>query len=261
MKLLFAGTASGHPVVHRRCTSILVEHAGDAVLLDAGEGVTAALLAHGDIFDRLSSIWISHTHADHVSGLPLLLQGMHLARRSRPLELTVPPGREDWFRQWLDGMYMFEEKWSHPLRICPHAESAYAVPAHPEAFSIEARPNEHLRKVADLARKHNVRAEAFSFVLRTAEERVVFTSDVAGLKEIETMIEDTRLLVIDSAHADIEGIHVLAERDDALHIVCTHIPPEIEPRLAALQERSNNDFGGRILYAYDGMEYTIENNV
>lgn len=46
---------------------------GDALLIDAGEGVYAALARCGIGINKLSSVFISHLHGDHVLGLATLL--------------------------------------------------------------------------------------------------------------------------------------------------------------------------------------------
>ncbi len=41
-------------------------------------------------FDSLDAVFISHGHSDHLSGLPMLIQGAWLEGRSRPLPLYLP---------------------------------------------------------------------------------------------------------------------------------------------------------------------------
>jgi ribonuclease BN (tRNA processing enzyme) len=254
MKIIFTGTASGFPVSNRRCTSILVQRHGAAVLLDAGEGVFAGLLEQNIVLDAFDSIWISHTHADHVSGLPMLLQGMHLGGRTAPLTIHVPPARESWFRDWLQGMYIFEEKWSYTIRFEPFAEDG----AMWGDLRLVTLRNSHLDRVRTLAADHGVPADSYSFRLEAPEGRVLISSDIGGMDDVAAEAVDASVLVIDSTHVPIEDIHALAEHLPGLDVICTHIPPELEAFLQELSVRSVRDFGGRIRYAHDGMEYNLE---
>ncbi len=251
MTLTCIGTASGKPVPHRRHASLLVEMDGVFHLLDAGEGAASAISGMDIDIEQLGSLWISHTHADHIAGLPMLLQGMHLARRRTPLDILVPPGREAWFEQWLEGMYMFREKWSFPFTI-----SAYTQSREGNALSVSVFPNRHLDTIRELASSHGVPAQAWSFVLRAGEDAVLVTSDISGVEDIAEQLGGVRTVVLDAAHVPIDQAFDIALQYPLLHIVCTHIPPELEADLPALTQRSHASCGGRVLFAEDGLILT-----
>ena len=61
------------PLPRRWLSSLLVRVGGDVILFDCGEGTQIAWRATGWSFRRLSAICISHTHSDHIAGLPGLL--------------------------------------------------------------------------------------------------------------------------------------------------------------------------------------------
>ncbi|MCZ7557245.1 MAG: MBL fold metallo-hydrolase [Bacteroidia bacterium] len=248
MTITFIGTASGVPVPHRRHSCVLVEHGEVAELIDAGEGCAAGLVSLDRDTQRIRSVWVSHTHADHVSGLPLLLQHMHLRGRTEHLDILVPPGREPWFLNWLQGMYIFQEKWSFPfcIKALEHITTAGGL-------RIQPVPNTHLDKSRELAARHGVPAQAWSFVLMCDETSVLLSSDIAGIADVEEYARNVQLAILDVAHVPMDDVFRLAERCTDLEIFCTHIPPELETKLVSLCKRSVQDHGGRIHFAEDGM--------
>lgn len=254
MKFTLTGTASGIPVVHRRHASLVIEEGAQRVLVDAGEGTTAGLLSAGIALESISRVVISHTHADHVSGLPMLLQGMYLAGREVPLPISVPPGRVQWFRDWLRGMYIFAEKWSFAFQVQQFGDIASTE----DGLRIAPFANRHLEKMRDLAARHDVPAVAYSLHVSSPFCSAVISSDIAALDDVAAAAAGSDLLIVDSTHVNQDDIFAFAAAHPQLAIVCTHIPPELEPGLMALRERSATEIGGRVTYAYDGMEYQLE---
>lgn len=97
---MFVGTGEAvDPVLPN--TSLLVR-GPQTILLDCGYAVPHALWRVTQDVDELDAIWISHTHADHVFGLPALLLWMRLGGRTRPLTLLCGPGQAARLEQVLE---------------------------------------------------------------------------------------------------------------------------------------------------------------
>ncbi|MEO0672614.1 MAG: MBL fold metallo-hydrolase [Pseudomonadota bacterium] len=96
LRVLGCGDAFGSG--GRLQTSYLVEGApnGDAFLLDCG-ATTMIALTKADIDpNAISTIYISHLHGDHFSGLVwFFLHAQHRAQRSKPLTVIGPEGVRD----------------------------------------------------------------------------------------------------------------------------------------------------------------------
>ena len=254
MQFILTGTASGIPVPHRRHASVLLRRAERMLLIDAGEGVSAALLSQDIDPVLLDAVIISHTHADHVAGLPLLLQGMHLAGRETPLALWVPPKREQWFRNWFAGLYIFDEKRSFPIVLHPLDDE----PAVGEDLRIHPFPNSHLDPVRELAARHGIPADSFSFRIESPEGRAVISSDIASIDDIADAAADADLLIADSTHVDIAGLDAFATAHPGLTVICTHVPPELEQEV---EDAGAGGMAGKsraLLFAHDGMVFDLE---
>jgi len=89
---LLLGTGGMVPLPHRWLSSLVVRCRGDLTLFDCGEGTQIAWRAGGWNLRRLSSIFLSHTHADHVAGLPGLLHAIANADRAEPVDIYGPAG-------------------------------------------------------------------------------------------------------------------------------------------------------------------------
>lgn len=97
-------------------TSLLVR-GPQTILLDCGYAVPHAFWKISRDVDLLDAIWISHTHADHVFGLPPLLLWMRLGGRKRPLTILCGPGQAGKLEQLLELGY--------PGSYAPH--KCYAI--------------------------------------------------------------------------------------------------------------------------------------
>lgn len=184
----------------------------------------------------------------------MLLQGMYLARREAPLQISVPPGRVQWFRDWLRGMYVFKEKWCFDFQVQQYGDMVSTE----DGLRIAPFANRHLEKVRELAARHDVTAMAYSLHVSSLCCSAVISSDIAGIEDVAAAAAGSDLLIIDSAHVSQDDIYAFASAHEQLSIICTHIPPELEPGLMALRERSAAETGGRVTYAYDGMEFMLE---
>lgn len=90
--LLLLGTGGMLPLPDRWLSSLLIRCQGELTLFDCGEGTQIPWKRFGWGFRRLGAICLSHTHADHVAGLPGLLHSLANADRSEPVHLFGPAG-------------------------------------------------------------------------------------------------------------------------------------------------------------------------
>ena len=79
------------PLPNRHLTSVLLRREGELFLFDCGEGTQVSLRRLNLRWKKISVIFISHTHADHVTGLPGLLMLSSQVDRDDPLYIIGPP--------------------------------------------------------------------------------------------------------------------------------------------------------------------------
>lgn len=79
------------PLPYRHLTSVLLRRDGNLFLFDCGEGTQVSLKRLNLKWKKIDAIFISHTHADHVTGLPGILMLNSQVDRSEPLYIYGPP--------------------------------------------------------------------------------------------------------------------------------------------------------------------------
>ena len=79
------------PLPNRFLTSAMVRRDGDLFLFDCGEGTQVSLKMLNLKWKKIHSIFISHMHADHVTGLPGILMLSSQVDRDDPLTIYGPP--------------------------------------------------------------------------------------------------------------------------------------------------------------------------
>lgn len=84
------GISGSIPLPNRNLTSVMVRREGEEILFDCGEGMQMSLRAMHIRWKNLKVVCISHSHADHVTGLPGLLMLSSQANRTEPLLIICP---------------------------------------------------------------------------------------------------------------------------------------------------------------------------
>lgn len=91
MEAFVLGCGGMMPLPYRHLTSVLLRRDGDLFLFDGGEGTQVSLRRLNLKWKKINAIFISHTHADHITGLPGLLMLSAQVDRNEPLYIYGPP--------------------------------------------------------------------------------------------------------------------------------------------------------------------------
>jgi ribonuclease Z len=91
LEIFVLGTGGMMPLPGRFLSSVLVRREGELFLFDCGEATQIALRRLNLKWKRISFIIITHTHADHVTGLPGILMLSSQVDRDEPLYIIGPP--------------------------------------------------------------------------------------------------------------------------------------------------------------------------
>ena len=91
MEAFVLGCGGMMPLPYRHLTSVLLRRDGDLFLFDCGEGTQVSLKRLNLKWKKIDAIFISHTHADHVTGLPGIMMLSSQVDRTEPLYIYGPP--------------------------------------------------------------------------------------------------------------------------------------------------------------------------
>lgn len=128
------------PLPYRHLTSVLLRRDGDLFLFDSGEGTQVSLRRLNLKWKKINAIFISHTHADHVTGLPGILMLSAQVDRTEPLYIYGPPKIKEYVetsRKVLD-MYI-----NYPIIV--KEITAPCVVHTGEGYAVRAFPLEHTK--------------------------------------------------------------------------------------------------------------------
>ncbi len=92
MEIIFLGTSSAVHSQFRSHPSIAFKGFGEVMLFDCGEATQKQLIFAKVSPMKISKIFLTHYHGDHVLGLPGLLQSMNFRDRQTPLKVYGPKG-------------------------------------------------------------------------------------------------------------------------------------------------------------------------
>ena len=91
MEVFILGFGGMQPLPYRHLTSVLLRRDGDLFLFDGGEGTQVSLKRLNLKWKKINAIFVSHTHADHVTGLPGIMMLSSQVDRTEPLYIYGPP--------------------------------------------------------------------------------------------------------------------------------------------------------------------------
>lgn len=90
--ITFLGTAQAVPTAKRNHTSILIQYGAENILVDCGEGTQRQFRKAHINPCKLTRLFITHWHGDHILGLPGLFQTLALNGYNKTLFVYGPRG-------------------------------------------------------------------------------------------------------------------------------------------------------------------------
>jgi len=92
MDVLFLGTSGAVPTPERGLSATLLKRGGERFLVDCGEGTQRQLMRAGVGINQITTILLTHMHADHFLGLPGMLKTWQLWGREDAVAVYGPRG-------------------------------------------------------------------------------------------------------------------------------------------------------------------------
>jgi ribonuclease BN (tRNA processing enzyme) len=236
----FLGTGPGDVAAGRFQASILLEVGDHYVLLDAGEPCSSQLLDLGFPLPDLDAVWITHAHADHLGGLPLLIQASWLRGRKSSLPLGVPEHLSAPLRAWLDTILLSPDVTRFPLDIFAW-QTGKAVAM--DDIAVTPHPTTHLKGFKKMTGKAEI--ASFLFDIVSGGRRFVYSGDLGSPSDLRDVLrEPADLLICELAHFTPEEL-LTALRDAKVGTLClTHVSTELDELRGEIQMLFEGELSG-----------------
>jgi ribonuclease BN (tRNA processing enzyme) len=247
------GSSSGVPQADRGTAAYLLRVNDRLTIIDCGGGATSSFLKRGyDPLD-IDSLFISHTHSDHVCELPLLIQMIYLAGRKDPLDIFLPDEFVEIFRRMLPAMYIIPEKLPFEIRIRGYSGGF----EYNSEFKLNAIANRHLEKYREHIERHNLpnKMQSHSFRIEVGESLLFYSGDIASFDDIRPHIDGCRYVVTELTHVEQDDFFASASSIDVGQYIITHLAGQQE--LLDLSERAEKAGLTNLIAAVDGMELSL----
>ncbi|MBO61059.1 MAG: hypothetical protein CMO63_03675 [Verrucomicrobiales bacterium] len=252
------GTGDGHPSGSRAHSAFLYEFPSVTILLDCGEPVTHTLTRRGVHPDAIDHIFLSHLHSDHLGGFFMLMQGLWLRRRQKPLTVFLPEEGIKPVQQLLCSAYLFPElmpfkteykSWTsgQPCSLGPLTATPFNT-THLEQLRESFQPQYPQQAF-----------EAFSFTLETGNTRAAHSADIGHLNDLDPLVtKPLDLLVCELAHVEPADLFEYLAGRNIGQILFTHVAQGHWEDEAGLRQLARDTLGGMPHeFATDGTEVAL----
>jgi len=258
MKLTCLGTGDGNPSAERAHSAFLYEGGGATVLVDCGEPVMQSLKKRGIGPDAIDRVFLSHLHSDHLGGFFMLIQGLWLGKREKPLTVHLPAEGLEPVRRLLRAAYLFDGLLPFDLHFETWRDTA---PVSMGELTVTAHHTTHLEWLREnyQAQYPDQAFEAFCFTLEADGKRAAHSADIGQLNDLDVLLtQPLDLLVCELAHMEPADLFEYLAGRSIGRVVFTHVSQRHWRDEAALRELADKLLGNLPhTFAIDGEEIPL----
>lgn len=288
-KILFCGTGSPNRTPHRGQPCLALVANGKLFLFDAGEGAIAKLHMYRAPTLKLSAIFLTHLHSDHMSGVAEVLHNTWLYGRDTAVETIGPPGTA----QFIDGIVMsYDEDINERNRVLGHENIRPEIAFGPvREIAIEDDQTEIVYAERDLLIEafhvnHPDWRYAYGYRITHQGKQVVISGDTTASEGIRRHARGADILIheavnmalmdaigvamdeysgpipgerfarIATVHTDTLELARLAQEVDAKRLIITHLIPAVPDNFVTesfFTSGMSEEYDGELTVARDGM--------
>lgn len=255
-ELLFIGTGSGKTSLHRFHSSFIIFTKNYNLLIDAGDGISKALLSQGIDYNLIDGILLTHLHPDHYSGLVALLVQMKMLEREKSLDVFINSDLVKIVQQFVLQSYLFPERIGFVINYHPQQDN-FLFKVNDD-INFLSRQNSHLKKVSHLEGYKSQCFSSSSLWFNIEGKNIHYTSDIGSKDDIKLFSEQTPdILISETTHINNEDIINSYENDELpKRIILTHLTDEEMNSIQSFISSLPNKISEKITIAFDG--YQIE---
>ncbi len=253
MKITFIGTSSGKASLNRFHSSLLFSFNKYNLLVDAGDGISRALLSRGVDFHSLNGILFTHLHPDHFSGLPALIVQMKMMNRNEPLDIFIHESLKTVVEEFLLRSYLLPERMG--FEICFQTFRDDERFNMTEEFSFLARKNSHLVKLKNYKVKYlSLNLYSASFLFEEENKKVIYTSDIGSEEDLSLFKEVVPdILICEVTHIPLSTIIERVIKLDPDKVYLTHYSDNDISKISEILANLPKSLIGKVEIAEDGL--------
>lgn len=246
MKIYFLGTCSGtEPMPDMNHVSFAIEKEGTLYFFDAGENCSRTAHLMGLDLLSIKTIFISHTHMDHVGGLGNLL--WHIRKLTKVKKTN--PNNEN-IDIYIPNLETYEGVW----KILKNTEHNFAIDYSmtPNKVADGVIFDDGNLKVTAFHNRHLPKNEvtgewlSYSYLIECEGKSIVYSGDVFDYSDLDVVIgKYADVLIIETGHNGVDKVYDYTKNKNLGKIYFNHHGREIINNPEQSENKVKEYFNGK----------------